>query len=197
MLWQFLAMALTVVIVATDFDWTYYRHTRQMIGRSVILPAILLGGLLPVVVPLGLWFCGWLWKNKKVLNTAFALGQAAIIGALLAAFYKTFTGRMHPPSFLTAGSMTDSSHGFHFGFLRGGIFYGWPSSHTTVAFAMAVAFFMLFPKNKSWRWLPLVYALYVGLSVSISIHWFSEFAAGAIFGTLIGIVVGRSFREAE
>jgi membrane-associated phospholipid phosphatase len=38
--------------------------------------------------------------------------------------------------------------------------------------------------------------LYVGLSVSVTIHWFSEFVAGAIFGSLIGVVVGRSFRKA-
>jgi membrane-associated phospholipid phosphatase len=29
----------------------------------------------------------------------------------------------------------------------------------------------------------------------MSIHWFSDFLAGAILGSLIGIIVGRSFRK--
>ena len=38
----------------------------------------------------------------------------------------------------------------------------------------------------------LAYAFYVGIGVSATIHWFSEFAAGGIFGTLVGVVVGKS-----
>ena len=85
------------------------------------------------------------------------------------------------------------THVFHFGFLRGGIFWGWPSSHTTIAFAMAVALLSLYPKNKIIRYLAIAYALYVGIGVSITIHWFSDFIAGVIFGTVIGIVVGKRF----
>ena len=40
----------------------------------------------------------------------------------------------------------------------------------------------------------LVYAFYVGFAVSVTIHWFSEFAAGAIIGSVIGMTVGGSFR---
>ena len=89
----------------------------------------------------------------------------------------------------------DSSHGFQFGFLRGGVFWGWPSSHTTIAFAMMLCLVALYPKN---RWLmvgALLYAFYVGFAVSVTIHWLSEFVAGAIIGSVIGIVVGRSFRD--
>src|SRR6266404_5032806 len=39
----------------------------------------------------------------------------------------------------------------------------------------------------------IAYALYVGVGVSMTIHWFSDFAAGAILGTVIGVVVGKSF----
>jgi len=42
----------------------------------------------------------------------------------------------------------------------------------------------------------MFYAFYVGVDVSISIHWFSEFVAGAIIGSLIGAVVGKSFKQA-
>jgi hypothetical protein len=60
---------------------------------------------------------------------------------------------------------------------------------------MSVCLIALFPKNKILIGVGLVYAFYVGLSVSVSIHWLSEFVAGAIIGSVIGNVVGRCFRE--
>jgi hypothetical protein len=42
----------------------------------------------------------------------------------------------------------------------------------------------------------LLYAFYIGLAVSISIHWLSEFVAGAIIGSLIGRVVGNGVATA-
>lgn len=87
----------------------------------------------------------------------------------------------------------DISHFFHFGFLRGGVFWGWPSSHTTIAFAMAVTVFILYPKR---RWLgvaAVLYAFYIGIGVSTTIHWFSDFVAGAIIRSVIGSLVWKSF----
>ena len=97
-------------------------------------------------------------------------------------------------SAMNDGSLVDSSHGFQFGLLKGGIFWGWPSSHTTVTFAMTLCLITLYPKNKIFVFFALLYALYIGLGVSVTIHWFSEFVAGAIIGSVIGTVVGRSFR---
>jgi membrane-associated phospholipid phosphatase len=88
---------------------------------------------------------------------------------------------------------SDISHVFRFGFLRGGAFWGWPSSHTTIAFAMALTIFMITPKQRWVGCVAIIYALYVGLGVSVTIHWFSDFVAGAIIGSVIGVVVGRSF----
>jgi membrane-associated phospholipid phosphatase len=85
------------------------------------------------------------------------------------------------------------SHFFRFGFLRGGVFWGWPSSHTTVAVAMAVAVYTLFPKQRWLGFVALLYAFYVGIGVSMTIHWFSDFVAGAIFGSVVGVVVGKCF----
>ena len=44
--------------------------------------------------------------------------------------------------------------------------------------------------------LALTYAFYVGIGVSMTIHWFSDFVAGALIGTAIGIVVANSFSRA-
>lgn len=113
----------------------------------------------------------------------------------LFSFYKAFTGRIPPPYFLGHGALADTSHGFRFGFLRGGMFWGWPSSHTTIAFAMAVVLWILYPQNKLVRYAGMFYAFYVGVGVSVRIHWFSEFVAGAVIGSLIGAVVGKSFEH--
>jgi hypothetical protein len=51
---------------------------------------------------------------------------------------------------------------------------------------MSVCLIQLFPKHKTLAVFALVYAFYVGLSVSVSIHWLSEFVAGAIIVSASG-----------
>jgi len=55
-------------------------------------------------------------------------------------------------------------------------FLGWPSSHAAIAFAMAATVFTLCPKQRWLGWVAILYACYVGLGVSMTIHWFSDFA---------------------
>jgi len=140
-------------------------------------------------------------KNRRRITTAWALGRAALLAFLVTSGCKAITGRRPPPfhrHFETtapnASALMDSSRGFQFGFLKGGVFWGWPSGHTTVTFAMTVCLIVLYPKNKMAVFLALLYALYIGLGISVTIHWFSEFVAGAIIGSVIGTVVGKSFR---
>src|SRR6266566_2517233 len=188
--WHVLAIIVSVACVMSGFDWFYFTATRHSTLQIWMFPAVPLGGLLPIVLPLALLVSGWLLKHGTLHGTGWATGQAALIGSLISSAYKSITGRAHP----VHNPGTDISHVFHFGFLRGGVFWGWPSSHTTIAFAIAGTIFKLFPEQ---RWLGIVcftYALYVGTGVSITIHWFSDFAAGAIIGTVIGVVVGTSFR---
>jgi membrane-associated phospholipid phosphatase len=195
LLWHFLAIALTYIIVTSDFDWYYFIFTQKPVLRTFLFPAVRLGMILPIVVPLTLLAISVPTKDVKIKNTAFALGQAAILALAISSSYKAFTGRIPPPHFFSYGALVDTSHGFRFGFLRGGMFWGWPSSHTTVAFAMAVALWQLYPENKLVRYAAILYAFYVGIGVSIRIHWFSEFVAGAIIGSVIGGVVGKSFHR--
>jgi membrane-associated phospholipid phosphatase len=145
---------------------------------------------------------GWVARNHAFRAGGWALGQAALLGYLISSSYKAFTGRIPPPfSMRFHGAMpshaplVDSSHGFQLGFLRGGIFWGWPSGHTTVAFAMTTCLIALCSRSQPWRYLLLLYPFYVGLSVSVTIHWLSEFVAGAIIGSVIGTVVGNGFNQ--
>jgi membrane-associated phospholipid phosphatase len=200
LLWHALAIVLTIVIVMSGFDWTYFRLTRGDVFVRLARPAIIIGTFLPLVMVLILLLAGAMRKNCRLLTTAWALGQAALLGYLISCGYKAFTGRLPPPfhgfrmSAMNEGSLVDSSHGFQFGLLKGGVFWGWPSSHTTVTFAMMTCLIMLWPKNKMLVAGALLYAFYIGLGVSVTIHWFSEFVAGAIIGSVIGTMVGRSFR---
>ncbi len=185
-----LAIALTLVLVLSGFDWLYFRSTREIVAHRWWLPALPAGMFLPVLVPVAILVVGFAFRNSKISRIAWAIGQAAFIGWFISAVYKFFTGRVHPARIVG----DDISREFRFGLYRGGVFWGWPSSHTTVAFAMAVTIVMLFPKHRLLKWLALAYAFYIGLSVSMTIHWFSDFAAGAIIGSVVGVVVGRSAR---
>jgi hypothetical protein len=198
LLWHALAIVLTIMSVMSDFDWFYYRSTRGETLLQLARPAIMFGAMLPALVTLVILIVGVVKKNCRIITTAWALGQTAILSYIISCCYKALTGRTGP-SFrgfrMSDGtSLIDTSHGFHFGFIKGGVFWGWPSSHTAVTFAMTACLITLYPKNKTIFFLASLYALYIGFGVSITIHWFSDFVAGAIIGSMIGTVIGRSFR---
>lgn len=189
LVWHLVAILLTAVLVMSGFDWRYFQATRNPVLLAWMFPAVHLGGLFPIVLPLSLFALGILARDARTVLTGLAIGQAELLGALIVVGYKAFTGRAHPSH--RVGE--DITHVFNFGFLRGGVFWGWPSSHTTIAFAMAVTVFTLFPKQRWLGCLAILYALYIGIGVSMTIHWFSDFVAGAIVGSVVGVVVGKSF----
>jgi hypothetical protein len=152
-IWHILAILLTFILVLSGFDWRWFLATRNPALRLWMWPAVGIGGPIPLVLPLILFAIGIIARSAKVILTGWAIGQAELLGALVVVAYKAITGRAHPAH--NVG--TDISHVFHFGFLRGGVFWGWPSSHTTIAFAMAVTVFTLCPKQ---RWLGFVALLY-------------------------------------
>lgn len=189
---QLLAFITTAILVYSGFDWWYFTHVQGTVISVYLWPAVILGGIVPILLPLLLFVFGWLKKNTHITNTGFALTQSAFLGFTISSTYKAFTGRIPPMHHMTAVA-SDISREFQFGFMRGGVFWGWPSSHTTVAFATMFTLITLYPKNKALKIVAVLYAFYVGFGVSMGIHWFSEFIAGMIIGSVIGIVVGKSF----
>ena len=189
LVWHLVAILATFVLVKSGFDWTYFLSTRNHELHLWMFPAAVIGQFMPVLLPLALLYRGNLTENPALIRTAWAISQAAFIGWFISSAYKSVTGRPHPLLY----SDIDTSHIFHFGFLRGGIFWGWPSSHTATAFAVSVTLFTLYPQKKWLRLAAIAYACYIGIGVSMTIHWFSDFVAGAILGTVIGITVGKSF----
>jgi len=191
--WHLVAILFTFILVETGFDWRYYLATRNPELRSWMWPAVVIGMFLPLMLPLFLLALGIIARNARVTIAGWAIGHAELLAALIVVAYKAITGRAHP----LQGADMDISHVFRFGFLRGGVFWGWPSSHTTIAFAMAVTVCTLCPKQRWLGFVALFYAFYVGIGVSMTIHWYSDFVAGAIIGSVIGNVVGKSFGSVE
>lgn len=190
--WHLLAYLLTYIIVVSGLDWFYFLNTRSGLVGGLAFPAFVIGGFLPIVLPLVVLASGYIHKHHKTIHTAWVMGQAAMIAYLISTTYKALTGRIQPNS---SNTLLDISHQFNFGFLKHGVFWGWPSSHTTVAFAVSVSLIYLYPKNKKLIFIALLYAFYIGLAVATRIHWFSEFVAGAIIGSVIGRVVGKRFSQ--
>lgn len=201
LLWHALAIALTYACVTSGFDWFYFEHTRSSALFAYALPAAILGFFVPIIAPVLLYFVGKVRGNARMQHAGAAVAQAGAIGWLISSTYKAFTGRMQPyytPYYNDHIPSADISHQFNFGFFQHGIFWGWPSSHTAVAFAESVALvYMLRGKNKLLSAAVLLYALYIGVGVSMSIHWFSDALAGAIIGSVVGVVVAKSFLDTK
>ena len=189
--WHGLAIGATALIVCSGLDWRYFKATRPW--AIDFFPAVNAGLVVPIFFPVVSYIVGSRRNVQRAIWSAYATAQAGIIGLFISSVYKAFTGR--PGLGYSIVTLTDQSRVFHFGFLKGGIFYGWPSTHTTVAVAIAAAIWKLYPRNRVMRSGALLFAVYVGTGVSMTIHWFSDCVAGAIFGAIIGNTVGIFFRE--
>lgn len=194
-LFHLLAIAITYLLVTSGFDWWYYESTRNPALNGLALAAGGAGFVIPVALPLGMYVIGRLRVSAVLVGAGAAAAQAVIVASVVSAAYKALTGRTQPvvTYYLALPSDIDNSREFHFGFLRNGIFWGWPSSHTAVACAAAFAL-VLVVRSKIVRIFAFAFAGFIALGASIGFHWLSDVAAGSIMGTLIGAVIGKSFQ---
>ena len=191
--WQIIAFFLTYIISTSGFDAIYFQSTQGYKLQLFLFPAVIIGFFFPLFLPIIIYYLGRVKKNILYIYTSYALAEAGVLGLLISSIYKVFTGRPGPYGLDLVNTVGEVSKVFRFGIYRGGAFQGWPSSHTTVAFAMSFTLVTLYPKNKILKYIAIVYAFYIGIGVSTNIHWFSDFVAGAILGTLIGVGIGRYF----
>jgi len=193
---ELLAASFSYGIVKSGIDWKW---NRLAVDNSWIptvgMPAAIVGGLVPLAAPLGLYLYGHSHENENLQITGLALGQAAMLGLAISTGIKALTGRRPPGILGSTRDDNDYSGDFRFGFLQRGAFNGWPSSHTTIAFAMAVTLIELYPDNTTLKIGALAYASLIGLGVSTNIHWLSDAVAGTLIGYAIGKTVGKSFRS--
>lgn len=180
--WHIVAAGLTAVLVLSGFDWWFFEHTRNA-PLLLVFVAGLGGFVVPITGALGLYYAG----RRRA---AVAFGQASFLGWFISSLYKVFTGRVQP-EFMSHVQTADYSHVFNFGFLKHGIFWGWPSSHAATAVAGAVALYLVWP-NKGVRLVVLVWAVVVCTGAAVGFHWFSDVIAGIIVGIVAGMAVAKT-----
>ena len=185
------AVVLTYALVVSGFDWYFFEVTRSPYFYPLTMAAGVGGFFVPVLVPIGMYVAGEIRKNAPLIASATVSAQAVVIAWIVSSFYKALTGRIEP-EFLTQTSFVDGSRDFNFGFLEHGIFWGWPSSHTAVACALAAALIVCYRHNKVVKALAFLLAVIVAAGAAVGFHWFSDVVAGVIIGTLVGVIVARS-----
>lgn len=197
--WQIGGIFCVIVLVLTNTDWNYFLLFRNSVLYPIFIYAGLLGFFVPPIMVFGLWIYGWYTKKRDMVIAGWMVMYAGIVGWCMSSLYKFFTGRMHPP-YLHANSLDFSlvnnmSQQFQFGLGQGGIFWGWPSSHTTTAFAMMIALAVFYKKRKWVGIIAIIYACYIAIGASFSFHWLSDVVFGVILGVMIGVVVGNRFAQ--
>ena len=155
------------------------------------------GFFMPVALGGGLFCSGFLGKSSGLLAAGSAVLQSSLFALCYTDALKALTGRVPPEPVIYADNSASSN--FRFGFLRGGVFWGWPSGHMMVNTA-AVTSLLYFYKDKTLLNIAgCAYLGYLFLSVAAhhqnSMHWFSEEVAGTMMGFAIGSTVGRNFRR--
>jgi membrane-associated phospholipid phosphatase len=160
-------------------------------SRAWATPALTLGALLPLALPGSLFF----WGEGDTARAGAAGLQAALIAFAYNNLLKALTGRIEPEP--DHPDIDGQSRGFQPGFLRNGVFNGWPSGHAMVNAALAASFAAYY-REKPWM-LPAAigYALYVSAAVTFGVrgrvHWLSDAVAGTLMGAGIGWTVGSRF----
>lgn len=200
------AILISLPIVYYGIDWAYFKFFAKYKYLQIFMfPAVSLGGLIPLLFPPMIYLHAKREDKPYLEPLAFSLTQAAVVGVFWASIYKAFSGRTGPELFEDFDG--DYSQEFAFGFLRTGVFDGWPSAHTSIAWAMAVVFFLYRPEknieNKieleeiprilNYRKYGFIYAFYVGFGVSTNIHWLSDAVAGVLIGISVGLAVSGTF----
>jgi membrane-associated phospholipid phosphatase len=129
---------------------------------------------------------------------SFAVLQSSLVAFLYNSLLKAVTGRPNP-DWQHHTDMKELSKTFRFGFMRGGIFWGWPSGHTSSAMAVVSAL-TSFYSEKTWLKIAgysvVAYMMYGVSSLHRGgMHWFSDAVAAAFMSYAIGSTIGKYYRD--
>lgn len=190
------AIALTPAIVQTGADTDAHNYfARHQSLETYTLPGVIAGYALPVVAGGSLLAYGLNQDSEREVAAASSVVQATAIALTYQSLLKAFTGRPAPaPEVYEDDS---ASQTFRFGFMRGGIHYGWPSGHMMTTTAIVGSLLPLYPDSWELRLGSVAFLTYMAGSVAIhessSMHWISDMAAGTLMGFAIGNGVGEGF----
>jgi membrane-associated phospholipid phosphatase len=192
------AVAGTLLIVQSGLDKNVHNYfARRPSFGTISWPGVVTGSIFPVILGGGLYLSGRSGNSRELTSAGSAVLQASLLAVSYSTFLKALTGRAHPEPVVYEDNAAGST--FHFGLLRGGVFWGWPSGHM-LANTAAVTSLLTFYKDKTWlkvaggAYLGYLFLSVVSLNRS-SMHWFSDAVAGTLMGVAIGTTVGRDFRR--
>jgi len=192
-----IAVVSTAYLVLSGGDWSYLVAVEHEVPMALLFIADITGFLLPILLPLSLYIFARVQKSDVLHFYARAVTQCVLLGFTLSTSIKIFTGRTSPPHHHdgVGRAFVDNSHDFHFGFLREQIIGGWPSSHATIACALAMLLLLILPPRRYIHFLISALATFISIGVTFGFHWLSESVAGACLGAAIGSTVGLYYRE--
>jgi membrane-associated phospholipid phosphatase len=189
----------TAVLIESGGDWLWRGFVYDHYALSQAgLPFTYIGWGAPFAAPLAFYLTGRALKNEKAQVCGLALTQAVALTALIPTPVKMITGRAKPAlvtksnNYHVRSSRVDDFSG-EFNWFNMNATDGWPSGHTAQAFAAAAVITELYKGNAPLAIGAYSYAALMGLGVSVTVHWFSDAAAGALIGYAIGKTVGKSF----
>ncbi|MDR3628315.1 MAG: phosphatase PAP2 family protein [Ignavibacteriaceae bacterium] len=192
-------IASTYILVNEDVDYHVEKYFNEheeygKIGR----PVVYTGMFLPFVVGGGLYTYAKINKDDETLGASFAVLQASLIEFLYNSTLKAITGRSNP-DWRHNTDMDSLSKSFKFGFMRNGIFWGWPSGHTSTTMAVVSALTNYYP-DKAWLKVAgyslVAYTIFGVSSVNRGgMHWFSDAIAATFMSYAIGSTVGKYYRN--
>ena len=196
---QAAGVAATALLIYSDADYrvhTYFRNHRTASGK--FHPVVITGSFLTPLTGAVCYLSGAAGSDAELKGMGSALLQAQIITSLYVGVLKGLTGRPHPnPD--TGADMKKLSRTFRFGFLRGGLFWGWPSGHTASTMALVSTLTAYYPEN---TWLKIGGAALMAYTmVGVSavggghMHWFSDAVAAAFMTYAIGNTVGGYYHH--
>lgn len=192
------ALAGSFLIIKAGWDTGVHNYfVRNPFMDSISRPAVTVGNILPVALGGSLYAAGLIAGHSELAAAGSAVLQSALLAFCTTVSIKALTGRPGPDPYVYSDNA--ASNYFRFGFLRGGVFHGWPSGHMMVNTA-AVTGLLSFYKDKTL--LNIAGGAYLGyLFLSVishghaSMHWFSDAVAGTLMGYAIGTTVGSDFRR--
>jgi membrane-associated phospholipid phosphatase len=142
----------TYGIVQTGVDSRVQHYFNQRASLSAVFnPAAITGMLVPVFGSGGVYLYGKFHPNREGYGAGCALIQANVISFTCNSLLKAFTGRPYP-DYYRNNNMDSLSRVFRYGFMRGGIFWGWPSGHTSATMTTAACLANYYPGN---RWVKI------------------------------------------
>jgi membrane-associated phospholipid phosphatase len=192
-------IASTYLLVNGDVDY----HVEKFFNEhpeygTYARPILYTGTFLPFAVGGILFMYAKGEKDNEVLGASFAVLQASLIEFIYNSSLKAITGRPNP-HWQDGSDMESLSKTFRFGFLRGGVFWGWPSGHTSTTMAVVSALTNYYPDK---LWLKIAGYSLVGYTMfgvsSVNrggMHWFSDAVGGALMAYAIGSTVGKYYRK--